>query len=184
MILYTADPHFGHANIVRMCNRPFDCVEEMDEYMIAAWNRKVKPNDTVYIVGDFAHRNANPAHQYLERLNGKKILVLGNHDKPILENKRAVACFESILPITHIFDESCGGHHISICHYPLLTWPGKKGSYMIYGHVHNQTDNQELWWQFLKQNDRAFNAGADINNYEPVTLEELIENNKRFKAIH
>ena len=51
MIYFTADTHFDHANIIRFCNRPFATVEEMNETLIANWNRKVHGNDTVYILG-------------------------------------------------------------------------------------------------------------------------------------
>lgn len=54
MIYYTADLHFGHANIIKLCHRPFASIEEMDEKLIEKWNNKVKNGDTVYIVGDFA----------------------------------------------------------------------------------------------------------------------------------
>lgn len=49
MILFTADTHFGHANIIRFCDRPFTDIEAMNESLIANWNRKVTNSDTVYI---------------------------------------------------------------------------------------------------------------------------------------
>ena len=52
MIYFTADTHFGHANIVKMCQRPYPDVDVMNEAMIAAWNERVQGNDTVYIIGD------------------------------------------------------------------------------------------------------------------------------------
>ncbi len=56
MIYFTADPHFGHANIVKMCGRPFEDIKEMNEALIAAWNDRVSGNDTVYIVGGILFR--------------------------------------------------------------------------------------------------------------------------------
>ena len=56
MIYFTADAHFGHANIIKMCERPHPDVETMNESMIAAWNERVHGNDTVYIVGDLFFR--------------------------------------------------------------------------------------------------------------------------------
>lgn len=181
-IFYTADPHFGHANIIRMCQRPFSSIDEMDEIMIQNWNSVVHNDDTVYIVGDFCHRNDKSPAYYLARLKGRKILVRGNHDKWIENNLAAAEMFESITNLTHVYDPSLNGHHISLCHYPLMTWPGKKESFMVFGHIHN--DTSQYFWPYIKENERLLNAGADINHYTPVMLEQLIENNKEFKEKH
>ena len=180
-ILYAADTHFGHANIIRLCNRPFSDVTEMDETMIRNWNKVVNQDDIVYIVGDFCFRNDLGAGYYLSRLNGKKILVRGNHDKWIEADAAAAAMLHSVVNITHTFDQSLSGHHISLCHYPLMTWPGKD-SYMVFGHIHNNTNLD--FWPYIRKNERLLNAGVDINNFCPVTLEQLIHNNKKFKEVH
>jgi calcineurin-like phosphoesterase family protein len=57
VIYFTADLHLGHANIINHCDRPFSSVEEMDEHLINAWNSRVRPNDTVYIIGDLIFRS-------------------------------------------------------------------------------------------------------------------------------
>ena len=79
MIYFTADVHFGHANIIKMCGRPYENIEEMNEALIASWNARVCGNDTVYIVGDMFFR-CNDAESILKRLKGKKRLIIGNHD--------------------------------------------------------------------------------------------------------
>ena len=79
MIFFTADTHFGHTNILKLCNRPFDSIEEMNEAMISNWNDRVKGTDTVYIVGDMFFR-CEDAETVLKRLRGKKRLIVGNHD--------------------------------------------------------------------------------------------------------
>lgn len=58
MIFFTADLHLGHANTIGHCDRPFSSFEEMDEHLIFAWNSHVRPNDSVYIIGDLIFRNA------------------------------------------------------------------------------------------------------------------------------
>lgn len=80
MIYFTADTHFGHANAVWMCGRPYPDVEVMNEAMIATWNERVHGNDTVYIVGDMFFRCADP-ESILKRPNGKKRLIVGNPTK-------------------------------------------------------------------------------------------------------
>jgi len=57
MIYFTADHHFGHANIIRHCSRPFSSVAEMDASLLENWNSCVGQNDTVYILGDLFFRN-------------------------------------------------------------------------------------------------------------------------------
>jgi len=75
---FTSDTHFGHANIIRYSNRPYDTTEEHDEALIANWNFSVQPNDEVYHLGDFSF--GNKAMEILPRLNGIIHLIKGNHD--------------------------------------------------------------------------------------------------------
>lgn len=82
MQLCTGDLHLGHRAAIRMCERPLETVEEMNETLIRNFNSCVKKNDTVYILGDIAHRTpVVEINQLINRLNGKKILCKGNHDK-------------------------------------------------------------------------------------------------------
>ena len=68
----------------------------------------------------------------------------------------------------------------TLCHYPMMSWPGmSKGGYMIYGHIHNNTDAD--YWPLIATRDQMLNAGVDINGFTPVTLDEMIENNRHFK---
>ena len=75
---------------------------------------------------------------------------------------------------------SDGSHKLILCHYPMMSWNGiAKGSYMIHGHIHNKTDAE--YFKLIRAMPNLLNAGVDINNYRPVTLKELIANNKIFK---
>ena len=74
MIYFTSDTHFGHANIIKYCKRPFANVDEMNIALVAAWNAKVKPEDTVYHLGDVTFKRLD----MVPLLNGTKILIRGN----------------------------------------------------------------------------------------------------------
>ena len=115
---FTADTHFGHAAIINMCGRPFASVDKMDEELVQRWNDVVKPSDTVWHLGDFAHK-ANPyrVNEIFARLNGTKHLILGNHDK-----RPAMGLgWKSIHDLVEL---DVAGQRITLCHYAMRTWPG------------------------------------------------------------
>ena len=98
-VMFTADQHFGHENIIRFCDRPFKDVDHMNEVMVERWNAVVDEDQTVFHLGDFSYRGKNDTvPKYLERLNGKIILIRGNHDKP-RDEKHFVAAHDLDLPI-------------------------------------------------------------------------------------
>ncbi len=177
MVYYTSDLHLGHKNVIRHCDRPYASADEMDEALIRSWNAKVHANDTVYIVGDFLFRAKRPAEEYFAALKGKKHLIVGNHDRSWMNKVDLGAWFESVAPMLFVNDH---GRAATLCHYPMLTWPGmSKGGYMIYGHIHNNTDAD--YWPYIASHDQMLNAGVDVNAFSPVSLDEMIVNNRHFK---
>ena len=178
MIYFISDTHFGHKNIIKMCNRPFESIEEMDETLIKNWNNKVNGSDTVYIIGDMFYRSDN-VQQILQRLKGKKRLIIGNHDGSWMTKLDAAKYFASI---DNYLEVSIDNHLVVMCHNPLLTWKHQKKSYMIHGHIH--IDTQADFWPLIAVRENLLNAGADINGFAPVSLSELIEDNKNFKSIY
>ncbi len=181
MDYFIADLHLGHSNIISLCSRPYKCVEDMDEAFINAWNLKVKKKaDTVYIVGDFAWEKAD-ALKYVKRLNGHKVLILGNHDKKWLAKGDYSKYFDLITPYLEI---TSGNVDITLCHYPMLEWKNsrkvgsKKLGYLIHGHIHNRYVDD---YNRLFITPHALNAGVDVNGFVPVTFAELIKNNEKFK---
>lgn len=172
---FTADLHLGHENVIRYDNRPFSCAQEMDSVIIENWNSRVRKCDTVYVLGDVSwHREAETV-SILESLNGRKILVKGNHDK--LSRK-----------VQKMFDEVCdykeirlNEKYVTLCHYPIPFFNRQhSGAYMFYGHVHNSKE-----WAMIEQHKynletkgipcRMFNAGVMCHNYYPVTFSELTD---------
>jgi calcineurin-like phosphoesterase family protein len=177
-IFYIADTHFGHANIIRLNNRPFYNIDEMDRILIENWNSRVQKDDIVYILGDFAFKSINHPAGILNKLNGRKILIKGNHDGRSLKDLAFRKHFEEICDMKTIWDNN---RMVVISHFPMVEWDGFfRGSYHVYGHIHNNTSN--FAYKCMRELDNALNAGVDINNFMPVTLDELIVNNKNFKA--
>ena len=170
MIYYTSDLHIGHENIIRLCKRPYSNGREMSVDLIRRWNNKVTANDTVYILGDmfFRYEDIDVVKTTLKQLNGKKILIKGNHDN-FLNQIKWQDYFSTVKDIMKIKDN---GRDVVLMHYPIEEWDGFfRGSYHLYGHVHN-SDNG------LRVIDRRYNVGVDVNDFEPKTLDELIEVNK------
>ncbi len=84
-IFFTADHHFNHRRIIEYSSRPFKDVDEMNEVLIQKWNSKVKAENTVYHLGDFAFGHIEDQLKILERLNGSINFILGSHDKKLPE---------------------------------------------------------------------------------------------------
>ena len=184
MVYFISDLHFGHTNLIAKGSRPqFDSIEMMDQTIILNWNSIVEDDDEVYIVGDFSFLSRHPAEMYLRALKGKKHLIIRNHDAYWLSKmKYPERYFHTIGDIAHLEDKE---KQITLCHYPWMEWPGCRGvqsklGYMIHGHVHGNKDR--LSYQLIKDHKikRILNCSVDINDYRPVTLEQLIINNEKW----
>ena len=177
MNFYIADTHFGHKNILKLCNRPFESIEQMNHCIIQNWNNKVKNSDNVYIVGDMFFKCEN-IEDILKNLKGKKHLILGNHDG-WAKYECLKGFFESVDLMCEVQDK---GRAIVLCHYPLVTFKhqSRKNAFMVHGHIHNKQDGD--FWPILKSRENILNAGVDINGFAPVTLDEMICNNNIYKG--
>lgn len=134
----TSDLHFGHRNIIKYNpkTRKFADTNEMDNFMINEWNLLINPEDLVYILGDFAFHKPPAATSILHRLNGRKVLITGNHDydMKLIKHQPFVDCFEEI---TYYKEIKYNGHKICMMHYPIAEWHHcNYGSIMLHGHLH------------------------------------------------
>jgi calcineurin-like phosphoesterase family protein len=111
----------------------------------------------------------------LDQLNGIKHLIIGNHDSKWMKRTDLDDYFASVEKLAELVDD---GRKVTLCHYPLMTWSGRD-SYMVYGHTHN--NKNDSYWPLLATMERALNASVEINDYKPVTLDELITNNVAFR---
>ena len=164
----TSDLHFGHTNIIKFCPRTrghFRDVHHMNGEMIRMWNEQVQPHDMVYIVGDVAFGRPEKAVGHVRALNGRKVLVAGNHDEKMLEHGDFRACFEEVhtrLKMVH------NGHLVIMDHHPILEWENMhRGAIHFYGHLHDRTA-PEL------DKYRARNVGWDCTGNLVSLLDEMV----------
>lgn len=156
-----SDTHFGHTNIIKYCNRPYKNVEEMDEDIIQKWNKFVQPDDIVYHLGDFSLSKKDSLSKLVSKLNGKIVLIRGNHDR---ENYKAYinAGFYAVYNLPVILDD-----FIILSHHPKFI--EKNSPYInIYGHVHDSTSNETI-------SETGACVCVERWNYEPIDLDILIQ---------
>jgi calcineurin-like phosphoesterase family protein len=141
-----------------------DDVNYMTEAMIQEWNAKVGTADTVYILGDVAFLPADKAALVIMRLNGRKILIEGNHDRKTLQDPFFRDQFAEVHKYTHI---NYDGHMITMFHYPIAEWDQMhRGALHFHGHLHGGVSGLEKY--------RAFDVGMDATGEIVVSMEYAI----------
>lgn len=169
-LFFTSDTHFGHRNIIKYCQRPFSCIEEMDDALIANWNRVVGKDDIIFHLGDFAMGGSAEWSRLLQKLNGKIYLILGNHDL-----KTIGAGFSRLEGVAMQMLINVKGQIIYLNHYPFLCYGGAyRNTWQLYGHVHTGPANRGLDAPRLKMMlPTQYDVGVDNNNYIPVSFEQV-----------
>lgn len=149
-----SDTHFNHHNIIKYCDRPFKSSQEMDEVLIQNWNSVVKPNDIVYHLGDvYFGGNFTPR----ERLQGRKRLILGNHDNG--KDQRLQSLFQKIM-IWRMWPE----FGILLTHVPVHESTLRdKCPLNVHGHIHQNSSPTK--------NHR--NVCVEMTDYTPINIEAL-----------
>lgn len=179
-IFFTSDLHFGHANIIKFCNRPFKSVEEMNEALIKNWNEKVPEDGLVFILGDFCFGGFSAWESIVYRLNGKKYLIKGNHDmRQNLQNEARLNQMFDWVGSQMLIE--VGNRKVYLNHYPFLCYAGtytnpKIATIQLFGHVHSGPSSAG------KDCDRLnnlfpyqYDVGVDNNNYTPISWEQVQE---------
>jgi len=187
---YTSDPHFSHARILELCNRPFGSVEEMNEALIYNYNTTIRSRDRLIFMGDVALGKIADSLPLINRIKGYKVLVPGNHDR-IWPSKEMDKYRERFMPeYKKVFDEVwpqiCYGHvknipvmfshlpytgdsHSAEDRYQEFRPSDEEGLPLICGHVH------EKW----KVSGRQVNCGVDVWDFKPVHEDQLEEELKK-----
>jgi len=170
-IFVTGDTHFGQKGILKF--RPFQTVQEMDETIIENYNNVVKPGDTVYHIGDLCHTvDVKVFHSYLSRLNGRIILIKGNHDRT---SWKAPELFTGPY---NMYETIIEGRDVTFCHYAMLMWKNShRGAYHLYGHSHGTLEDNP--------HSLSFDVGVDCHDFKPLHWSQVVERmkTKTWKAI-
>lgn len=168
---FTSDLHLGHANIIEHCNRPFDGVERMNEAIVGNINRVVKPEDRLYVVGDFCWKSKRIGYWRQRILCRNVVLLLGNHDAHTpsgLPTERLREHFSDVQQMLRLRPVIEGQRqHIVMCHYPLASWQGSaRGAWHLHGHTHGNLPANGLL---------RLDVGVDCHGFEPMALWRVVE---------
>lgn len=160
-----------HKNIIKYCSRPWHNCPDMYEAMIVRWNKVVAPEDHVYHLGDVSLGSTTKTVEILQRLNGTKFHIWGNHDSGMRKKTDFLDEFEWSKDYHElkIQDDSAyrGRQLIVLCHYPLYTWnKASRGSWMLHGHCHGNIDE-------ANKVTTRLDVGVDSHHYTPISYEEV-----------
>ena len=166
-VFLVSDTHFGHAGVCRFVRddgvtklRPWDSADEMDEFMVRAWNERVRPNDKVYHLGDVVINRK--ALGIMRRLNGDKVLIRGNHD--IFKDTDYREHFRE-LRAYHVMNG------MILSHIPIHSESLGRFGVNIHGHLHANRDIVDT---------RYHNVSVEqLPDFAPILFEDVI---KRIEA--
>lgn len=174
-IRFISDLHLGHLKTAH--NRGFKDIEDMFLYMKNKWNKEVEVDDTVYILGDIAYENSKHYH-LLDQLNGKKVIIMGNHDrgKDVKELLKYVKSIEG--PIKMRLNTKKGNKSFILSHHPIHI-SELYNNINIHGHTHEKFITKIDWCYFdhvEKEilDDRYINVCCDVLDFTPLRIEELM----------
>lgn len=203
MRYYIADLHFFHENLNnKMDHRGFENVEAMNQYMVEQWNKKVRKNDEVIILGDLSWGKPEETNELLKMLHGRLYLIQGNHDKFLKNKEYNIERFEWIKSYEELQDNK---RKVILSHYPIMCYNGQyrvdevgnPKVYMLYGHVHDTLDQRLLeQFQEITRNTDSVNPDGSrrripcnmincfcmYSDYTPLTLDEWIECDRKRRA--
>lgn len=162
VIRYYSDPHFGHRNMA--IRRGFKDEYEMNERIVSEWNKVVSKRDVTYILGDITMEKASE-YYWLDQLNGIKKVILGNHDRP-QHVPELLKYVNTVASMKYLKDKKYG--NIILTHAPIHPCElDYRYNINIHGHVHENTLDDK----------RYINVSAEVIDYKPKLLSELINGN-------
>lgn len=174
-IFFTSDTHFGHKWLIDFNNRPFENEKDMDEILIQNWNKTVPKDGLIFVLGDIGITDDSYIREIFDQLNGKKILIRGNHDEIYSEETLASIFYEiyDMLEIQINDTEDSKPQNIVLCHFPMFDWNNiYKGAWQLFGHIHtrNLTEFETLKKRLFPM---QYDVGVDGNNFRPISYYEV-----------
>jgi len=172
-IYILSDTHFGHANVIKYCDRPFKSVEEMDDVLCENWNHTVRPGDVVYHLGDVAFGQGPVKEGYYlmvnNMLNGEKYFIRGNHDESVGKMEKCGL---------RVLNPEYGAwpleeYKILLTHRPMPDEKIPEGWVNVHGHIHNSV----LDSSFSKE--KHYNVSVDVQDFKPKLLEDILRDLER-----
>ena len=166
-VRFIADLHLGHTNMAKM--RKLQDEFYHDEYIVDQWNSVVDKRDLTYILGDVTMENSKNYYR-LDSLNGRKIVILGNHDRPqdVPELLKYVERVSGMMKYKGVWLTHCPVHESE------LEYRVNKN---IHGHIHEKLVMKDVYeWGYKKDpipDDRYICVSCEHVDYKPKTLEEL-----------
>ena len=192
-IFFTSDWHIGHANSIVFDERPFKDIQDMHKGLIKRFNANVPPDGVTYFLGDMGVCGSTLTFEVMNKLNGIKVLVLGNHDK---QHNAMYGCgFDVVLNGAVL---QIAGERVTMSHCPLMgvfredlshipiekqvenaNWHGEhknkrfsfedEGQFHLHGHIHssNKTKNKK---PIL---GKQYDVGVPAHNYLPVSISQI-----------
>jgi calcineurin-like phosphoesterase family protein len=165
---YTADWHLWHHNIIRYCDRPFASVEDMHEAIVSNMNDSVGKNDLLYILGDVSFYGGDKTREILDRIHGKKIFLIGNHDAKNMKD------YPGWVEVCHYKEIRDKGKNIILCHYPIQSWnKAAHGSIHLHGHSHGNLPKPDHFDHHFQRGLR-FDVGVDVWGFKPVSIDDIL----------
>lgn len=189
-IFFTSDWHIGHASVLKFDNRPFRDLKHMHSSLIKRFNSCVREQDVTYFLGDMGLCNNETLKSVIDKLNGTKVLILGNHDK-----KTQAMMNLGFDCVVHSCSMYIANELVTLTHCPLrgITredttgmhsydeeehWHGEKrypqfsikneGQFHLHGHIHSPNDGRSK-----KILDRQYDVGLPANKYMPVSISTI-----------
>lgn len=170
MIYFISDTHFYHKSIIPYCKRPFASIDEMNRKLIENWNFTVNNDDTIYFLGDFSFGNTELTHDICNQLNGKKIMIRGNHDRDRGEKSWRNIGFDMVLDSPqklYYIDRNHKVKYVILSHEPQYL---KDNEFNIHGHIHDALIESE--YPDMHCNNHLCVCVERIN-YKPISFEEI-----------
>ena len=189
MNYFIADLHFGHENAIAFDGRPFNNITAHYKCLIKLWNNKVNIDDDIYILGDISWYNVTKTIDIINNLNGRKHLIIGNHDKRFLKNKEFRDCFVEVCDYKELYLND--KESIILSHYPIPCFKNHYyGWYHFYGHVHNSFEYnmmKHVKRQMVDLYDtpcHMYNVGCMLPymDYIPRRIDEIILGAEKYET--